>query len=280
MVNSNTEYPFPVLRPEPVDYNKSVFNADVIVTPEKDGYNFKTDIYITNNEITSLINNGKAQLGINIQCNSTWLRKIQPVKLGHDEFNLKSSEVHKRVEFCPVVTASEMIENFISSDFSEEFQNLKIIIHPGDPLAIGYDKYFDAEYADDVIRKGDPIISVATRPETAEMEIEYDEDIIMVYVPEKSKQAFSSMKGVPAKYAVMSMLFYLPAITGGIQLLYEDKDQYSSSTWGKTILQSIDQISDGNKNEYQNLLKSPFSTEQKLLGGMDTAIQNLAEWII
>lgn len=280
MVNCNNEYPFPVLRPDPVDYKKSIFDADITVTPDKARYIFRANIDVSNEDIKSLIENDKAQVGIDIQCDSTWMRKIIPLNLGESETSLSTADVHNRVYFCPVITANQEIPNFRSQDFSDEYNGIKITLQPGDPLAIGETKYFDANYADDILRKGDPIISVTTSPETKDMTFTFENQSILVYVPEKSKNAYSNMKVTKEKYAVLSMLFYLPAITEGIRLIGEKDNTYGDYAWAKTIKQSVMQIAGGDSNQYEELLGTPFQTAQKLLGGMDKAILDLESWSI
>ncbi len=280
MVNCNTEYPFPVLRPNPGDFKTSTFNAEVTVVPQKDGYEFKTDIDVNNDDIKFLIEQNKAQIGIDIQCDSTWLRKIHTVSMGEDRFILSTSEVHNRVIFCPVITASQEIINYKSNDFAEEFNSVKIAIQPGDPLAIGETKYFDANYEDDILRKGDPIISVTTAPGTKDMSFDFENPSIMVFVPGKSKDAYSHMEVTPEKYSVLSMLFYLPAVTEGIRLLRDNEDTYIQYAWANTMKQSIMQLAENDQEKYWDLLNNPFQTAQKLLGGMDKAILDLESWLI
>lgn len=285
MLNCNSEYPFPVLRPDTVDYKNSVFKAEITVKHDKEGYVFSSDIDASNDEIRKLVERGEAQVGIYIQCNSTWLRKIQPVNLGENKFLLSTAEVHNRVEFCPVITANQKIDDFKSQDFIEEFNGIKFSLQPGDPLAIGETKYFDAKYKDDIIRKGDPIISVTTTPDITDMCFNFENSTIIVYVPERSKKAYGEMQGIKVKYSVLSMLFYLPAITEGIRLLKESEEgssgnDYREYMWAKTMQQSMLQIAGGDLDKYEELLKRPFQTAQKLLGGMDAAIMDLKQWVI
>jgi len=280
MVNCNNEYPFPVLRPVPVDYKKSVFNADIAVTPDKGSYTFRTNINVLNDDIKNLVESGAAQVGVDIQCDSTWLRKIQPVILGESEFSVSTDDVHNRVYFCPVITVNQQISDFKSQDFADEYNGIKITLQPGDPMALGETKYFDANYEDDILRKGDPIISVTTAPGTKDMTFTFENSSILVYVPEKSKNAYSNMKVTKEKYSVLSMLFYLPAITEGIRLLGENDNIYGDYAWAKTIKQSILQIAGGDRDQYDELLETPFQTAQKLIGGMDKAILDLESWSI
>lgn len=280
MVNCNMEYPYPVLRPEAVDYKTSCFAAEVKVTPGKSCYIFHTKLDIQDEKIKKLVEDGLAQPGINIQCDSTWLREMKRVNIGEDEFSISTSDVHNRVNFCPVITATTGIDNFYSDDFIDEFQGMKITIHPGDPLAIGEARYFDAEYVEDHLKKGDPIISITSAPDTKDMSFDFEGSVIKVFVPEKCKNAYYNMKVTKEKYPVLSILFYLPAVTEGLRCLKEDEDTYINYTWAKTIKDSVMQLAGGDENKYEALLDSPFQTAQSLVGGMDNAILKLESWII
>lgn len=280
MVNFDTEYPFPVLRSEPVDYKSSIFLTKVSVTPSQECYIFHTNLDIKNNEVRELIEKGIAQPGVYIQCDSTWMRKIEPVKLGEYEFKVKTSNVRGRVNFCPVITAASTIKDFHSDDFAEEYNSIKIVIHPGDPLAIGKARHFDAVYAEDLLKKGDPIIIVTTEYDSTDMTFDFESDAIKVVVPKKWMDAYSSMKITKRKYPLLSALYYLPAVTESVRCLRDDEDKYIDYVWARTVKDSLMQLAGGNDRKYQNLLQMPFQTAQKLIGGMDEAILALASWVI
>lgn len=280
MVNCDIEYPFPVLRPTPSDYKNACFMAEVTVTPDQNCYVFHTSLQVQDDMLLKLVEEELAQPGINIQCDSTWLREVKNVSLGEDEFKISTSEVHGRVNFCPVITASEKIPDFHSSDFADEYQGMKIVIHPGDPLAIGEAKHFDANYAEDRLKKGDPIIIVTTGPGAKDMSIAFDSPVIKVSVPERCKNAYNEMKVTKQKYPVLSMLFYLPAVTEGVRLLRDEEDNYIDYIWAKTMKDSLMQMAGGDEEKYKEFLEKPFQTAQQLVGGMDDAILKLASWVI
>lgn len=280
MANFDTEYPFPVLRAAPVDYKSSTFEAEVSVTPDKKGYIFHTKLIINNNEVRKLVETGIAKPGIYIQCNSTWVRRIEIVKLDEDEFIVPSSDVRGRVSFCPFITADATIENFHSGDFTEEYEDIKIVIHPGDPLAVGEEKYFDAVYVEDLFNKGDSIISVGSSPKATAMTFDFEKDFITVIVPPKWYDAYTSMKITKEKYPLLGALFYLPAVTEGVRLLSPDGENDPDFTWARTLKSSIMRLAGKNNNKYKKLLEDPFWTAQQLIEGMDDAVLSLASWVI
>lgn len=233
-----------------------------------------------NNEVRELVEKGMAQSGVYIQCDSTWVRKIEPVKLGEYSFRVETSEVKGRVYFCPVITAASVIVNFYSDDFAEEYNGINIVIHPGDPLAVGETKYFDAIYAEDLLKKGDPIIIVTSRADAKDMTFDFENDAIKVVVPPKWMEAYSNMKITPKKYPLLSALYYLPAVTQGVQLLRDEEDSYINYEWARTIRESIMKMANGKEEKYESLLNTPFETAQKLTGGLEDAVLALSSWVI
>ena len=76
MLNVSINYPYPVIRPYSEDYIDTVFEGELTVTPENDGYYIHPKFSISNIEIQSMIDEGKLTYAIEIECVSTWLRRL------------------------------------------------------------------------------------------------------------------------------------------------------------------------------------------------------------
>ena len=48
-------YPYPILRANPVDYKSSIFNVDIKKDTQKNGFNLKVAYEVNNNQIKELI---------------------------------------------------------------------------------------------------------------------------------------------------------------------------------------------------------------------------------
>lgn len=76
MCAASINYPYPVIRPYSEDYIDTVFAGELTVTPENDGYYIHPKFSIADTEIQSMIDEGKLTYAIEIECVSTWLRRL------------------------------------------------------------------------------------------------------------------------------------------------------------------------------------------------------------
>ena len=77
---------------------------------------------------------------------------------------------------------------------------MTFILHPGDPIAIGETRQFDAEYEDDLAKKGDSIIVVSSNPMAKEITIDTESPAITITVPESIRKSYSDIQSSRWKY--------------------------------------------------------------------------------
>ena len=281
MLDSNMCFPYPVLRPEAIDYRTSIFGCEISVVPDESGYEVRCCTVIGDPVISRLVQEGKASIGIQVKCDSTWLRKIEYISEGDFHFKLSTSEVHNRVFLCPIITINEKVE-FTSDGFDEDFAGMTFLMHPGDPIAIGETRKFDAEYEDDLAKKGDSIIIVSSNPMAKDITIETDCPAITIIVPESIRKSYTSIQSNRWKYGVLAGLLYLPALMHAVKELATREDDVIGYTWAKTIRDSIMQIVGGDQLKYDSLMSEDcyYKVSQMLLGGMEKPMKDLAGWML
>lgn len=281
MLDSNMVLPYPVLRPEAIDYKSAVFECDISVTPDVNGYDVRCNTIIGDAAIRELVFSGKASIGVQIKCDSTWLRRIETIPEGESTFSLSTAEVHNRVFLCPIVTMNDQVR-FTSDGFDEDFAGMNFILHPGDPIAIGETRQFDAEYEDDLAKKGDSIIVVSSNPMAKEITIDTESPAITITVPESIRKSYSDIQSSRWKYGVLAGLLYVPALTQAVKELVTKEDDVIGYTWAKTIRDSVMQIAGGNQAKYDSLMTEDnyYKVAQLLLGGMEKPMKDLAGWML
>ena len=94
MLNPNMNYPYPVIRVSEEDYRTTIFNGDLTVNLQPDGYLVRPAFEINNTGVATLIEEGKLTYAIEIQSPSTWYyvrhgiaRLYWSVYLTYDENN-------------------------------------------------------------------------------------------------------------------------------------------------------------------------------------------------
>ena len=281
MLDSNMGFPYPVLRPEAIDYKTAVFGCEISVIPDEGGYEVRCNTVVGDPVIKRFVQEGKASIGVLVKCDSTWLRKVEKITEGDFQFKLSTSAVHNRVFLCPIITVNEKVE-FTSDGFDEDFEGMTFVLHPGDPIAIGETRKFDAEYEDDLAKKGDSIIIVSSNPMAKDITIETDCPAITITVPDSIRKSYTSIQSNRWKYGVLAGLLYMPAIMQAVKELATKEDDVIGFTWAKTIRDSVMQIVGGDQSKYDSLMTEDncYKVSQMLLGGMEKPMKDLAGWML
>lgn len=271
MLNNSMNYPYPVLRSEKVDYKNSTFVAQVSKKNLNDGYQIHVIYSIDNPEIQQLIDEKKAAFAIQIQCVSTWYRRLEISEYNIQEFKLASKLIHERVDLCPCIIALEQIDDFSNSDFTEDFEGIPFNVRKGEVLAIGNRQRFDAIYKDDIIKKGDPIVHFINDEQTPVMYCEYDFDTIRIHLPKQQNTQYNHIGVYEGwKVPVLNAIYVVPAIAMGIEEIYKDTCMGGDATlerwaWYKTLKVMILRKAKDVDSTYRKYLKDPIKTAEMLL---------------
>ena len=159
MLNTNINYPYPVIRSYVEDYKTTIFTGKLTVNLQPDCYLIRPEFEINNQSIAEYIEQGKLIYGLEILSPATWYRKLQTVT-ENKSIRLNPILVHERVELIPCIIANKDIKEFTNDDFEDEYRGIKFQIHAGDIIAIGEARSFDALYQNDVIKNGSSIVSI------------------------------------------------------------------------------------------------------------------------
>ena len=272
MLNSSLPLPYPVLREEPIDYNTSVFKAEIKVTNTAGGYKMVGDFDVNNAGIKTLIKSGDLSFAIQIQCISTWYRDVLYSNDYHFEYVIPAASVHEKVDFCPCIIAKKTIVDFQNkvTDFSEEFEGIPFIINEGEPVGIGQRQKFDAYYKKDIITKAPSIVNIKESATSSVMECFFDDNTIQVHLPKKQHEAYKANGADKNKYSIMNSIVVIPAIIQALNIIYLDEYGNGSSgcenfAWYKTLKYQLGKITKNDQNKIKKMLETPVPTAQMLI---------------
>ena len=279
MLNSSMNYPYPILRANPVDYKSSVFNVYIKKDTQKNGYNLKVAYEVNNNQIKELIDKHILAYAIQLQCISTWYRDLRISDSDIQDIFIPSNMVHERVDLCPCIIATEKIENFTNDDFIEDYDGIPYEINKGEVVAIGERQKFDAIYKNDIIKKGDPIVHFVNDDEATVLYCEWEYDTIKIHLPKEQFRKYNEVgKNEPWKVPMLNAIYVVPVIVQGIYEIYQDEVVGRPSTlerysWYKTLKVLIMKAAKDDAAEYKRMLGDPIKTSQRLLN--DNSLQAL-----
>lgn len=271
MLNTNINYPYPVIRSYVEDYKTTIFTGKLTVNLQPDCYLIRPEFEINNQSIAEYIEQGKLIYGLEILSPATWYRKLQTVT-ENKSIRLNPILVHERVELIPCIIANKDIKEFTNDDFEDEYRGIKFQIHAGDIIAIGEARSFDALYQNDVIKNGSSIVSIGGDETTKEIICDYSGSVITITLPGEQYDDYKECGYLKAKYKTLNAILTVPALVEAIGIIANDEDNpdhtsgFEKKAWYKTIVVNLKRAAENNEAKYRQLLKKPVTSAELLLG--------------
>ena len=276
MLNININYPYPIVREYIDDYMNTDFTGELKVLLEPDGYSVHPSFYLKNEELQSLLSEGVLTYALEVQCVSTWFRKLYLVK-NNEIIRLDPQMIHERVELIPCIIATKSILEFTNKDFAEEYQGMKFELNEGDIVGIGQKRTFDALYQNDIIKNGSSIVSIGGSDSLKEIRCEFSGSIIEITLPAEQYENYRNCGYNKSKYKMLNAVLVIPALVEAIDIVaMDEKDTdnpsgYEKRSWYKTIVANLKRYAENDENKYRQLLDKPFASAELLLGNNSAA---------
>ena len=239
---------------------------------ETDGFGVNINYHINNDEIKSMIESNILAYASQIQCTATWYRNLMISDSDKQTIKLPAGEVHGKVEICPCIIVLKNVLSYENEDFSEDFKGISFSLNKGEVVAIGEKYKFNADYDNDIIKKGDSIVSFVEDNETSVMYGDLNADIIQIHLPPKQFKQYVNIGKYDdyLKIPLLNSIYVVPVI---VQAIYEieegesdpDSSQFDQNAWYKTIRLLIRKAAKGDDNKFHTMLQEPVKTAEILL---------------
>lgn len=275
MLNVNINYPYPVIREYVEDYKNTIFIGALVVRLESDGYVIQPSFDVENDEIRSMIEEGLLIYAIEVQCVSTWFRKLYRI-IDNKGVRLNPQEIHEKVELTPCIIATKNFKGFKNIDFEEEYQGMSFDINAGDIIGIGQKRTFDALYQNDIIKNGSSIVNIGGSAQTKEIICDFNGSVIQITLPEDQYSAYMNCGYNRKKYKSLNAILTIPVLVEAIMIIANDERNdetsgFENKIWYKTIVVNLKRYAENDENKYKQLLDKPFSSAELLLGNNSAA---------
>ena len=276
MLNVNINYPYPLLREYVEDYKSTIFTGELSVRLESDGYAIHPSFDVENDELCSLIEEGLLMYAIEVQCVSTWFRKLYRI-IDNNIVRLNPQEIHERVELTPGIIATKNFKGFKNVDFEEEYQGMSFDINAGDIIGIGQKKTFDALYQNDIIKNGSSIVNIGGSDQIKEITCDFNGSVIQIMLPKDQYSDYMDCGYNRIKYKSLNAILTIPALVEAIMTIaYDEKNPdemsgFENKSWYKTIVVNLKRYAENDENKYKQLLDKPFASAELLLGNNSAA---------
>lgn len=271
MLNININYPYPIIREYIDDYKHTDFIGELKVHLEPDGYTVYPAFNIDNEEISALLREGVLTYALEVQCVSTWFRRLYVIK-NNEVIKLDSKMIHERVELIPCIIAAKPVTNFTNKDFADEYQGMKFELNAGDIIGIGQKRTFDALYQNDIIKDGSSIVNIGVNISLKRIRCDFSGSIIEITLPADQYNNYRDCGYNKSKYKMLNAILTIPVLVEAIGIIAADENdtkgdgEFANRAWYKTIVANLKRFAENDENKYRQLLEEPFASAELLLG--------------
>lgn len=274
-------YPYPMLAADMDDYIDSSFSFAVSIEKEIREIKFSFDLKLKNDGLAQMIESGKAEYLIHIECPQTCYRHALKIADTSCIHRISESDLNGRVSLCAFIVAKEDISSYHNSSFNPDYEGASFSIERGSILAIGGQYTLNIVKDTEELAKIPSIFTICKRAaDTGDgMEIDLDGDKIAITL---SSESFSTYKNLasylnyqPAFHAMLIM----PALIYVFETLRRESiDLYNDKRWFTAISKTLKRYDVMLNTE--TLENTPsYTLAQKILNlPVDRALTTLSEW--
>ena len=274
-------YPYPMLAADMDDYTDSSFTFTVATEKEIREIKFSFQLDLQNECLTNMIQNGKAEYLIHIECPQTCYRHAIKTTDSTYIHRIPERDLNGRVSICAFIVAKEDLPTYYNHMFNEDYEEMSFSVDRGGILAIGGQYTLTIVKDTEELAKIPSIFTICKRAADSDngIEIDMDGDKIAVTLSSDSfgryKNLASELKYQPAFHSMLIM----PALIYVFERLHrEGIDNYNDKRWfialNKTLSKSNVTLN------AETLDNTPsYTLAQKILDmPVDRALSALAEW--
>ena len=207
-------YPHPVLSYFNDDIVGSQFQSTVAVKGTKTAYVLNVTMKTSNHGLADMIEAGKAQYAVHIECALTRYRALFTGRTEGFHFEIPSSAIDGRVEVCSFILALDELPAYANAGFHPDYHSLSFSVRKGDTLAVAPDQAFVAEKKTDPLRKIPSIFVVV--PNEAEdapaMDIDADGHKVRVSLAIPNYEAYTYLRQVQPLRSTLNSMIIIPAL--------------------------------------------------------------------
>ncbi len=234
----NRLFPYPVLCEDTDDYVEGEFYVEAKLVEQ--GLNdilVQFDMHLDNPGLQSLINSGKAEFVIHMECSNTAFRTVIKTFSNTEQYRIMNSRVNGDINLLGMIVSKEKIGHYTNSALNEDYNDITLTLDKASILAYdNMDPIHIAKNYEELAEK-DSIFSVVKQMRMDQNEhnaitFALDADKIKIRVDDDLYSSYITYKGNSAMQPLMSAILVMPALTFMMETLRnEGIEDYASSYW-------------------------------------------------
>ncbi len=267
-------FPYPILNNERLysQFKDAIFSLqyEEMVTDETYSMqNLKCDI--TSDYLIRLINEGKAEIVVVVECASTMFRQHYSIPLGLSRIIIPISDLNGKVTVSAYIVATKDIDNYSCNEFLDDYQGYSFSIEKNDILAVddGFTNKIEFNEEDDTKKSSIFVVIKDKTIKDETMRIDYDSSKVIIYLPEEQWNTYEKTKRIGKYQNLYFSILAIPALVYAIQelrkkdsLLDQLRMDYS---WFNAFLESYKSINNRELTDEEFLTNNAYLEVQKLM---------------
>lgn len=231
----NKLFPYPTLQRGNGIYKTATFDTLISYKIADSKCALLFEAHVNAPEIQELLKQGKATFAFHLECSRTYFRKMVSFTTEKQVEVIDGNLIDRKLEICPLIVATQEIENFSCSDFSEIYAGELVSFVTGDIIAIGQQQELTIIKEKDALKKLSSIFYVdayADDDDTKFMTIDPEDKQIRIRLPKRDAARFSACKDEPSRKQSLFTAVYFPALMAVIELMKSfDGGQWADALW-------------------------------------------------
>jgi hypothetical protein len=234
----NRLFPYPVLCEDTDDYVDGDFYVEAKLVEQ--GLNdilIQFDMHLDNSGLQSLINTGKAEFIIHMECSNTAFRTIIRTFSNTEQYRIMNSRVNGDINLLGMIVSKEKIGHYTNPLLNEDYEGITLNIDKASILAYdNMDPIHIAKNYEELAEK-DSIFSVVKEMRMDQNErkpvwYRLDNDRIKIIVDEEVYASYVRYQGNSTMQPLMMSLLVMPALIYMMEVLRnEDWEEHASDYW-------------------------------------------------
>lgn len=236
-------YPYPVLAAGTDDYVNSQYSFDINYKKGVRELIFEFDITLINKGIQEMVDDGKAEFLIHLECPQTCYRSVVKFQDKHYEKHILESQLNGKLSICAFIVAKQDLKGYTNTEFNEDYGKSSFNIERGSVLGIGGQYNLDITKDTEELEKVPSIFSICRAVVDDghnDMKINLDGDKIAITLCNESFQNYKLLSAMPDFLPVFHSMLIVPALIYVFETLRrEDIEEHEDKRWFKGIKKTL-----------------------------------------
>lgn len=212
-------YPHPVLSSFGDDIVGSQFQMPVKVTTTKTAYVLDAQAKTSDPDLRTLIEEGKAQYAVHVECPQTRYRAIFASSSETFSFEIPASEIDGQVEVCTFVLSTADLPEYLNNRFHTDYKGVSFSVRAADTLAVYDDQSFSADKTIDPLKKIPSIFVIVPAEQSGvpPMDIDLSGNKVTVRLSKPNYDVYQELRKDPTLHSTLNSMIIVPALVAVLE---------------------------------------------------------------